>query len=129
MSRSVCGICFCPYGDEGDCACPTEQPAQQEPVAWRVWRGDAYELFFSKYAADRRADCFTKRPDVEPLYTSPPAQRKPLTDEQLRVIENKINPTMRWRSSDEEGITLYPIEYYELVRAIEAAHGIKEKNT
>ena len=56
--------------------------------------------------------------------TTPP-QRKPLTDEELRVIENKINPNMRWRSSDEEGITLYPIEYYELVRAIEAAHGIK----
>ena len=54
------------------------------------------------------------------------SQRKPLTDEELRVIENKINPNMRWRSSDEEGITLYPIEYYELVRAIEAAHGIKE---
>lgn len=53
-------------------------------------------------------------------------QRKPLTDEELRVIENKINPNMRWRSSDEEGITLYPQEYYELVRSIEAAHGIKE---
>lgn len=58
-------------------------------------------------------------------YTTSP-QRKPLTDEELRVIENKINPNMRWRSSDEEGITLYPIEYYELVRAIETAHGIKE---
>lgn len=22
MSRSVCGICFCPYGDDGECACP-----------------------------------------------------------------------------------------------------------
>ena len=54
------------------------------------------------------------------------AQRKPLTDEELRVIENKINPNLRWRSSDEEGITFYPQEYYELVRAIEAKHGIKE---
>ena len=24
MSRAVCGVCFCPYGDEGDCACSTE---------------------------------------------------------------------------------------------------------
>lgn len=63
------------------------------------------------------------------LYTSPqPPQRKPLTYEELRSIENEINPNMRWRSSDEEGITLYPSEYFELVRAIEAAHGIK-KNT
>ena len=62
-----------------------------------------------------------------PLYTTPPQRTwVGLTDEELRVIENKINPNMRWRSSDEEGITLYPQEYYELVRAIEAAHGIKE---
>ena len=62
-----------------------------------------------------------------PLYTTPP-QRKPLTDEELRVIENKINPNMRWRSSDEEGITLYPSEYYDLVKAIEAAYGIFKEN-
>ena len=67
---------------------------------------------------------FNKPDDFSMLYITPP-QRNPLTDEQLRVIENKINPNMRWRSSDEEGITLYPQEYYELVRAIEAAHGIK----
>ena len=63
--------------------------------------------------------------DGQKLYTTPP-QRKPLTDEELRAIENKINPNMRWRSSDEEGITFYPSEYYELIQAIEAAHGIKE---
>ena len=55
------------------------------------------------------------------------AQRQPLTEDELRVIENKINPNMRWRSSDEEGITLYPNEYYDLVKAIEAAHGIGKK--
>ena len=65
-----------------------EQPAEQsaehgEPVAWRVWRGDAYELFFSKYAASQRADCFTKRPDVEPLYASPQTAKQPLTDAEI----------------------------------------------
>ena len=59
------------------------------------------------------------------LLGATPPQRQPLTDEQLRSIENTINQNMRWRSSDEEGITLYPSEYYDLVRAIEAAHGIK----
>ena len=92
-----------------------EQPAQQEPV------GEVSGHDWSTGILYR---------DLEPgapLYTSPqPAQRKPLTDEELRSIENEINPNMRWRSSDEEGITLYPSEYFELVRAIEAAHGIKE---
>lgn len=61
MSREVCGICFCPYGDEGDCACQqapaTELREQQEP-----WVGltddernmseelkEAVKEFFNKY--------------------------------------------------------------------------------
>ena len=43
-----------------------------------------------------------------------PAQRKPLTDEQLSAIGSKIFPST-WN-----------IRHVELVRAIEAAHGIKE---
>ena len=86
------------------------KPAQQqEPVAWRVWRGDAYELFFSKYAADRRADCFTKRPDVEPLYTSPQAQRT-------------------WVGLTEpERLACYDLNPARFASAIEAK--LKEKNT
>lgn len=29
MSRSVCGICMCPYGDAGDCAC---KPKGENPM-------------------------------------------------------------------------------------------------
>jgi len=63
-----------------------EQPAQQEPVA---------TLFGSL-----------------PVYdTSPPAQRKPLTDDELADLWYKQS-----------------LDWMEFARAIEAAHGIKEKN-
>ena len=50
------------------------------------------------------------------LYTSPPAQRKPLTDEEIDRL---------WSQSlaDTEGETWLPLR--EFARAIEAAHGIK----
>ena len=41
MSRAVCGVCFCPYGDEGDCACqpsPVAPPhEQQEPLLQEIY--------------------------------------------------------------------------------------------
>jgi hypothetical protein len=46
------------------------------------------------------------------LYTIPPAQRKPLTDEQIEAL------LVNW---PEDGIA-----FFEFARAIEAAHGIKE---
>ena len=104
-----------------DTAAEFKAQPEQEPVAWGMMNDDGkiYDCICPE-EHDRVEGEYTV-----PLYTTPP-HRKPLTDDELRVIENKINPNMRWRSSDEEGITLYPIEYYELVRAIEAAHGIKE---
>ena len=105
---------------------PTPPQPEQEPVAWgfqnsAITGSNRWMMLREEIPAnDQYGGALWT-----PLYTTPP-QRKPLTDEELRVIENKINPTMRWRSSDEEGITLYPQEYYELVRAIEAAHGIKD---
>ncbi len=49
-------------------------------------------------------------------YTSPPAQRKPLTDEELFAVIKKID-------RDEQYIQT---SLRHLARAIEAAHGIKE---
>lgn len=45
-------------------------------------------------------------------YTSPPAQRKPLTDEEIGAIL--------------EGVNAYGTRLYTFARAIEAAHGIGE---
>ena len=72
-----------------------EPAQQQEPVAWRVQRNDGeYELYFHKPNAERAAECYTKRPPVEPLYTSPPAS-KPwvgLTDEEVDYIMARNDP-------------------------------------
>ena len=73
---------------------------QQEPVAW-----------MSNHAVGFRKSEFGATPTV-PLYTSPPAQRKPLTDEELDAMFSKTlkgKKLVNW-----------------VARAIEAAHGIKE---
>ena len=63
--------------------------------------------------------------------TSPPAQRKPLTDEEIDLLINGrgdeddddyIEPTG-------DGFGLTDADLVRLVRRVEAAHGIKEKNT
>jgi hypothetical protein len=77
------------------------QEIEQEPVAW-----------LSTDSIGERHLCFDKPLDndpVQPLYTSPP-QRKPLTDEQIEQLEQDT----------------CAMEFPETVRAIEAAHGIKE---
>lgn len=94
-----------------------EQPAQpQEPVAYLVrkksWAKGHWECApqntpdYGRMWADERM----------PVYTSPPAQRKPLTDEQLY----KVFPAIA--TYTEANKTLYR----SIARAIEAAHSIKE---
>ena len=55
---------------------------------------------------------------LRPLYTTP-QQRKPLTDEQIELAENQIWNTDQLDEVDRQANK-------EFVRAIEAAHGIKE---
>ena len=78
---------------------------EQEPVGEIV---DAIEGAFK---------CsFTKMlPVGTKLYTTPP-QRKPLSDEEIETYRYMIDWTAHW-------------SYINFARAIEAAHGIKEKNT
>jgi hypothetical protein len=82
-----------------------EQPAQQEPVA-RV---------FNKSISWRPCD-IAGLPAGTPLYTSPPAQRKPLTLGQKQKLWSSVGhkPTLKDR------VNAYGF-------AIEAAHGIKEQ--
>ncbi len=47
-----------------------EEMEKAEPVAWRVWRGNAYELYFSQEMAVRRGECFVPVRLPEPLYTT-----------------------------------------------------------
>jgi hypothetical protein len=64
---------------------PKQTSGTSEPVAWRVWRGDSYELFFNEEAAKRRCECFIRQGKPEPLYAAPVAQAEPvaITDKQL----------------------------------------------
>lgn len=87
-----------------------EQPAQQEPVAWMYtsqWKGD--ERFITRYQSELTT---YKADKVWPLYTTPPAQRKPLTKDEITEL---------FYSSHERDFN-WPVKF---ARAIEAAHGIK----
>ena len=88
---------------------------EQEPVAWRVQRSDGqYELYFLKAAAERAAECYIKRPPVEPLYTAP-TPRKPLSEHQrIHLVQSWGFPKYGAGHDDAIGIT----------HSVERAHGI-----
>jgi len=90
-----------------------EQPAQQEPVA--VVSG-----YYGGKCVILPIDPARIYNSNTPLYTSPPAQRKPLTDEQIWREYRFL-----WPFHPEEERKLAS-DILEFARAIEAAHGIKE---
>ncbi len=98
-----------------------EQPAQQEPVAWLVDNGgDAVLIRHSEnFPGVFAGSEFNKRPlvysDTSP---QPPAQRKPLTDEQIMTIGRELGAKCKMGGN--------PNIDFDYARAIEAAHGIKE---
>ena len=88
-----------------------EELLEQEPVAWTVagqvrdWSKD-----FSAYQTKHY---------VRPVYTSPLAQRKPLTDEEITKAFNEAMAKRPKDASNAETNRLF-------ARAIEAAHNVKE---
>jgi hypothetical protein len=80
--------------------------AQQEPMAWISEGGDVSRS--KRYMDEMGFKC-------NPLYTAPP-QRKPLTDEHILLIANRL-----WE------IKIPSDSWLWFARAIEAAHGIGEK--
>ena len=88
-----------------------EQP-EQEPVAWMDKDGDVLSASVVSGKGLRNI----------PLYTTPP-QSKPLTDEQIFEINNGL---ATWMFPVETRVTDRELAF---ARAIEAAHGIKDKNT
>lgn len=94
---------------------------EQEPVAWMFEDDeDNGHKTFQQTPPSSEAVAYLakwKRPAWVPLYTSPQA-RKPLTDEELY----KVFPAIA--TYTEANKTLYR----SIARAIEAAHGIKEKH-
>ncbi len=107
-----------PWREKAEAALAAHEAAKPEPVAWRVWRGDTYELFFNEEAAKRRCECFIRRGKPEPLYAAPVAVASPLSDERLDQIEDGC-----W---DGPGLGA-KFDKHKFARAVEAAHGIKEQ--
>ena len=56
-----------------------------EPIAWMVYTLDGKSVCVTDNPTD-----FTPEHRALPLYTSPPAQRKPLTDEEIESINVKF---------------------------------------
>ena len=92
---------------------PPQPAQQQEPVAFidmREWPPIRWR--------DGMVRKDVARFDGQGLFFSPPAQRKPLTDEQVWDAYMKISAEFDCNV----------IDLVEFARAIEAAHGIKDKN-
>ena len=81
------------------------QPAQQEPVAWMKASDTEWSI------------SFFEEDGYVPLYTTPQAQRKPLTINEVEQILAQHN------------YEIHGDRARYIVRMTEAAHGIKEKNT
>lgn len=97
----------CTHGVTDSCKECYMAESEQEPVAWMDREGDLYKMPEIKNWA----------PPHKMLYTSPP-QRKPLTEEEIKVIEEGI-----WKSEFFDATERQANR--EFARAIEAAHGIK----
>ena len=83
--------------------------SSQEPIAWMVYTLDGKSAFVTDNPTD-----FTDEHRALPLYTHPKPKREPLTGEEIAEFF---------------GVKAVDESFVEFVRAIEAAHGIKEKNT
>ena len=109
----------------------TPPAAQREPLAWAdEIIDDLNALFDSEMITENDSGDALIRLDAaicaveeaEERHTTPPAaQRQPLTDDRIGQIIEQCKITLVNYCSDEKQT--------EFARAIEAAHGIKEKNT
>jgi hypothetical protein len=91
----------------------------QEPVAWGVFDDNLHDMFFAKEEAQEMVRLKGDGSTVKPLYTTPP-QRKPLTDEEIWKFW-WARPEVPESEDDS-----MEAEFVAAVRAVLAAHGIKE---
>lgn len=92
--------------------------SKQEPVGEAYLCDRCHTPFDGAYECP---SCGHNEATKEFVYTTPP-QRKPLTDEEImEIADGCLVGATAWHNPE-----LDPIKF---ARAIEAAHGIKEKNT
>ena len=108
----TCGVC--------GVSMQMEQPAQQEP-----WGACVYgRVFVGRLPEHARKFSEDEGVPIQWLYTFPPAQRKPLTDEQIaKEVEAELTHYWNGEYIDTTGAR---DQLTAFARAIEAAHGIKE---
>jgi hypothetical protein len=94
-----------------------EQPAQQEPVAWGIIASNTGRICQVELDADEVEGHNPKH--IVPLYTFPPAQRKPLDAGEISRLWKQHT------SEDGPHHNPYDDDGLGFARAIEAAHGIK----
>ena len=91
---------------------------EQEPVAWGVFESNLHDMFFTEAEAVEMAQLKGTHAEVKPLYTA--LQRKPLTSEEIWKFW-----WARPEVQDGEDDSM-EAEFVAAVRAVLAAHGIKE---
>ena len=91
---------------------------EQEPVAWGVFEGNLHDMFFTEAEAVEMAQLKGTHAEVKPLYTA--LQRKPLTSEEIWKFW-WARPEVQEGEDDS-----MEAEFVAAVRAVLAAHGIKE---
>ena len=97
---------------------------EQEPVAWGVFEVNLHDMFFTEAEAVEMAQLKGTHAEVKPLYTAP--QRKPQYD---KTKMNCFVQDLYDKKMQEGKHGQYEAMFHVVQRAIEAAHGIKEKNT
>jgi hypothetical protein len=106
-------------------AMEAQQAEKQEPVAWQVHPFDygiGHEGVYARTDRLEQVEAWKRKGwNVQPLYTHPQPKREPLTVDGI------------WRNdhimSLNADLGLGIDDWIKIVAAIEAAHGIKEKNT
>lgn len=93
-----------------------EALAEQEPVG-HLLMGPKQDFVTTSAAGELEINVW------HPVYTSPPAQRKPLTKEQMYELSNKANDDCMRDSDSQAPWSARPWTYH-FVRAIEAHYGI-----
>jgi len=121
------------YGDEAVdvyealCTALAEQPAEQEPVAWRYKKSGAG--WFVSDNEPQYVEQWNDIEEIQPLYTAPQPAKQPLiADEICDSWEFTTGHQIQFGPSS-EGRPMYlsTDEVIEFARAIERAHGIGEQ--
>ena len=78
MSRAVCGVCLCPYDDDGSCGCPPTNPVDQRLIdlLCRIHRDGGH--YIAEHGLDKAiADADNK---IAQLHASRDSAKYTLTD-------------------------------------------------